>query len=242
MPSSDTSQYLISPSIVVGGVAFGDRSRVVRLLTKEHGLVPVWVANATKNMAFWHPMAVLEMVDLRQRRSGGLWTFRECRRGASQIAYRREPARSAVGFFVAEVLSGCLEEGAPAPDLYDLSMRSVDWLESQPRVPLIHVKFMAELVHTLGLLPASCPPDKTHFDIVMGEYVSSELAPKHAMTSVTVSGMRDIVGMDFGVVEQLNWTRNERKELVLGAHRYVQSQLGKSGELKSYDVLEALFS
>ena len=54
--------------------------------------------------------------------------------------------------------------------------------------------------------------------------------------------MRDIVGMEFGSVESLNWTRNERKALVLGAHRYVQAQLGKSRELKSYDVLEALFS
>jgi len=36
--------------------------------------------------------------------------------------------------------------------------------------------------------------------------------------------------------------RARRKDLVLGAHRYVQAQLGKTRELKSYDVLEALFA
>ena len=37
------------------------------------------------------------------------------------------------------------------------------------------------------------------------------------MEAATVAGMRDIVGMEFGDVESLNWTRNERKALVLGA-------------------------
>ena len=48
--------------------------------------------------------------------------------------------------------------------------------------------------------------------------------------------------MEFGDIEGLNWPRSMRKELVLGAYRFVQAQLGKSKELKSYDVLEALFA
>ena len=111
MPEKPASPSSNAPAIVVGGVAYGDRSRVVRLLTQTHGLVPLWVANAAKQKALWHPMALLEVVDLRQGKGGGLWTARECRRAEPQIAYRREPARSAVGFFVAEVLSGSLEEG-----------------------------------------------------------------------------------------------------------------------------------
>ena len=57
-----------------------------------------------------------------------------------------------------------------------------------------------------------------------------------------MQGMREIVGMEFGDIEGLNWPRSMRKELVLGAYRFVQAQLGKSKELKSYDVLEALFA
>ena len=48
--------------------------------------------------------------------------------------------------------------------------------------------------------------------------------------------------MDFGVLARHNWTRNQRKQLVLGAFKYVQAQLGRNRELKSYDVLEALFA
>ena len=115
MPETPASPSSNATAIVVGGVAYGDRSRVVRLLTQAHGLVPLWVANANSQKALWHPMALLEVLDLRPGKGGGLWTARECRRAEPQIASHREPARSAVGFFVAEVLSGSLEEGGASP-------------------------------------------------------------------------------------------------------------------------------
>ena len=231
-----------APVLVVGGVPYGDRSRIVRLLTQEEGLVPLWVANASKHKALWHPMAMLEMVDLKPGKGGGLWTAREWRRSAPQLAFRREPMRSAVGFFIAEVLAASLEEGAPAREVYSLSISAAHWLEHEQHVPWIHVKFMAELVQALGMMPDESTELNKAFDIATGEYVPLELAPKTAMSAEVVQGMRQIVGMEFGVVGRLNWPLEKRKELALGAYRFVQAQLGKSRELKSYDVLEALFA
>jgi len=242
MAATSASSPSDRPALVVGGVAYGDRSRVVRLFTRDHGLVPLWVANAAKEKALWHPMALLEMADLRQGKGNGLWTAREWRRSTPQLAFRRAPERAAVGFFVAEVLSGCLEEGAPAPEVHDLALQATTWLESEPRVAWIHVKFMAELVQALGMMPAPPPGDHVRLDVTTGDYVPPELAPKTALDPSVVHGMREILGMEFGVLERLEWPRARRKELVLGAHRYIQAQLGKSGELKSYDVLEALFA
>ena len=62
MPETPAFPSSNAPAIVVGGVAYGDSSRVVRLLTQTHGLVPLWVANAAKQKALWHPMALLEVV------------------------------------------------------------------------------------------------------------------------------------------------------------------------------------
>ena len=242
MPSASPQSPSTAPVLVVGGVTYGDRSRIVRLLTKEDGLVPLWVANATKHKALWHPMALLEMVDLKPGKGGGLWTAREWRRSSPQVAFRREPMRSAVGFFIAEVLAACLEEGAPTTEVHSLSLRAAHWLEHEQHVPWIHVKFMAELVQALGMMPDESTELNRAFDIATGEYVPLELAPKTAMDSEVVQGMRRIVGMEFGEMGRLDWPLAKRKELVLGAYRFVQAQLGKSRELKSYDVLEALFA
>ena len=242
MPKAEPLHQPMSPAIVVGGIAYGDRSRIVRLLTEAHGVVALWVPNATKSKALWHPMAVIEVVDLRQKKGEGLWTAREWRRSEPQLRYRREPSWSAVGFFVAEVLVNSLEEGAPAQDIYQLALQTTNWLEHVGSISLIHVRFMSELVHALGLMPVIPGGEGLSFDIETGEFVPSEYAPKTAMDAATVHVMRDIVGMDFGEMERLEWSRTRRKALVLGAYRYVQAQFGKSRELKSYDVLEALFA
>lgn len=242
MPKPPATSSFNAPAVVVGGVAYGDRSRIVRVLTSDHGLVPLWVANASKDKALWHPLATLELADLKPGKGGGLWTAREWHRSTPQLAYRRSPERVSVGFFVAEVLAGCLEEGAPAPEVHALALAATEWLESEPHVAWIHVKFMAELVHALGMMPEVPPNDTSRLDIGTGEYVPSELAPKTALSPEVVEGLRGILGMEFGQLERLTWGRARRKDLVLGAFRYVQAQLGKTRELKSYDVLEALFA
>ena len=124
MQKTSAQTHNLPPAVVVGGVAYGDRSRIVRLLTEAHGVVPLWVPNASKSKALWHPMAMVEVVDLRQPKSGALWSGREWKRSEPQLVYRREPARSAIGFFIAEVLSTSLEEGAPTPEVYQLACQA----------------------------------------------------------------------------------------------------------------------
>ena len=89
MPSASSQSPSTAPVLVVGGVTYGDRSRIVRLLTKEDGLVPLWVANATKHKALWHPMALLEMVDPNEARVEGC-DGREC-----VVPLRKWPSKGA---------------------------------------------------------------------------------------------------------------------------------------------------
>lgn len=242
MSSAQTSDATDLHAVVVGGVAFGDRSRVVRLLTGAHGCIPLWVPNASKQKALWHPMASLEVSDLKPKKGQGLWNARECRRADKQLQLRRDPSRSAVAFFLAEVLACSLEEGAPAPEVHALAVHALGWLEDEPKIPWIHVKFMAHLVDALGMMPL-LPEDPTwRMDVNTGEFVPQEHAPKTALDQAVVAGMRQIPGMEFAQLDTLNWSLDTRKALVLGAHRHIQSQLGKTRELKSYDVLEALFA
>ena len=228
--------------IVVGGIPYGDRSRVVKVLTDEAGLVPVWVANARTQSGLWHPLAMVELSGVKPGKGQGLWQCKEWRREAPQLQLRNAPARSAVAFFVAECLALTLEEHAPAPEVFALASRTVHELETEVQVGWVHVSFMANLVEALGLLPAD-PPNREHwFSIRSGEYVSKERAVQGDLSPAAVRAMLAIRGMEFADVGNLKLTHDQRRELVLGAFAYVQAQLGKSRELKSYEVLEALFS
>ena len=242
MSESVHSTSTIADAVIVGGVAYGERSRVVRALTRDHGMIPLWVPNATKDKGLWHPMAHVELAGLRQGKGNGLWTVKEWQRGTPQLEFRRCPQRSSVGFFIAEVLVACLEEAAQAPEVFNLSIKAVEWLESEPATSWIHVKFLSHFVWALGMMPESPHHDKLWLNLATGEFVPEEHASKTDLSAQVVHDLRNILGMDFGQMERLSWSRLRRKTLVLGVFDFVQAQLGRSRELKSYDVLEAVFA
>ncbi|MDA0946110.1 MAG: DNA repair protein RecO C-terminal domain-containing protein [Bacteroidetes bacterium] len=237
-PTSHTA----SRGVVLGGVAYGDRSRIVKVLTQAEGLVPLWVANARQHKALWHPMAAIELAGLRPGRGQGLWQFQECRRFQPQLKLASSPARAAVAFFIAEVLSATLEEQAPAPEVFGLAWDMIQALEQAEEVGWIHMGFMSRLVQTLGMMPSDPGHPGMWLSLENGEFVTAEEAPQAAMSPAVSHALMTIHGMEFAQVGNLKLDKQQRKELVLGAYQYIQRQLGRTRELKSYDVLETLFS
>ena len=52
-------------AIVIGSIPYSDSSRVVRVLTRDEGVIPVFVRISKKSGgALWHPLALLELNDL----------------------------------------------------------------------------------------------------------------------------------------------------------------------------------
>ena len=229
-------------ALVLGGVPYGDRSRIVRLLTEEHGVVALWVANARKDKGLWHPMAALQVAELTQKKGQGLWQGRGVHRAMPQLGLRNSPERTAVAFFVAECLALVLHEEGPAEEAFHLALDACMLVESAEDVSMIPVHFMAHLVQTLGLLPPVAPPSAKGFNVETGEYVWGLGEGKHVLDVPVIAAMVAIPGTKFDDLRAMNLTRVQRKELALGAFRYMRSQLGLHRELKSYEVLEALFA
>ena len=75
-----------------------------------------------------------------------------------------------------------------------------------------------------------------------GEYVWGLGEGKHVLDVPVIAAMVAIPGTKFDDLRAMNLTRIQRKELALGAFRYIRSQLGLHRELKSYEVLEVLFA
>ena len=229
-------------ALVIGGVAYGDRSRIVKLLTRDKGLVALWVANARNSKALWHPMAMLQASDLTRKNNQGLWNCREVSRTRPQIQLRNSPERTAVAFFVAECLGLVLQEEARSEEAFDLAWGVGAFLEGSEEVSIIPVYFMANLVRVLGLMPPPPPTNSSGFHLENGEYVDGIDEGTNVLGAGTMGALVSIPGTNFDNLRAMNLTRAQRKDLALGAFRYIRSQLGLNRELKSYEVLEALFA
>ena len=182
MQKTSAQTHNLPPAVVVGGVAYGDRSQDCAVADRGAWRGAVVGPQCIQVQGVVAPDGHCGGGGFAATKSGGLWSGRDWKRGAPQLAYRREPARSAVGFFIAEVLSTSLEEGAPAPEVFHLARQAADWLETAAEIPWIHVKFMADFVAALGLLPEEPPTNESPFDIATGEYVPRNWPPKRPWT------------------------------------------------------------
>jgi len=235
---------------VIGSVPYSDTSRVVRVLTEEKGMTPVWVRTGKKSpKAIWHPLSAVELASFRRKKQDGLATFTEASRALPAINILSDARRSAVAFFIAEVLDKSISEDAPMPKVFKLVWQTVELLETEDSVANLHIYFLGHLIDALGLMPEEFDNEITSglgsLNLDTGEWSDVEMnlsKESHYLKSNLVKIMMGIPGMKFDTMREVIIEKSDRKELLLGMVMFIQLHHAGLREIKCYDVLETIFA
>lgn len=235
---------------MIGSIPYNDTSRVVRVLSENQGMIPLWVRTGKKSpKAIWHPLSAVELANFRRKKQDGLGTFTEASRALPAIHILSDARRSAVAFFIAEVLDKSMSEGAPMPEVFKLVWQTVELLETEDSVANLHIYFLAHLVHILGLMPEELDDVSTKksgsLNLDTGEWSDVEMSlskESHYLKYNLVKTMMGIPGMKFDVMRELRLGKSDRKELLLGMVMFIQLHHAGLRKIKCYDVLETIFS
>lgn len=235
---------------MIGSIPYNDTSRVVRVLSEDQGMIPLWVRTGKKSpKAIWHPLSAVELANFKRKKQEGLGTFSEASRVLPAIQILSDARRSAVAFFIAEVLDKSISEDAPMPEVFKLVWETVELLETEDSVANLHIYFLANLVYTLGLMPEELDDvsSKTSgsLNLDSGEWSGVEMRlskESHYLKSSLVKKMMGIPGMKFDVMRELKLDKSDKKELLLGMVMFIQLHHAGLRKIKCYDVLETIFS
>jgi len=231
--------------IVLSVTAHGDQTRVIRVLSRELGVVPLWVRLGTgkkRQVALWHPGALLEVSSLKRKGSEGLFRYQEVHRAVMFEKLISEVRRSSVAFFLAEVVLKTLPEESSHPEVFDLFWETLKKLETIPQTGWVHVLFLGQLIALLGLAPTEEESCKRGLDLQTGEWIDGvyedddHLGPELAALFVFWTTPEASVSF----AQKLSLL--ERRHLVLGQVRYLQHHLSGPKTIQSYDILESIFS
>ena len=231
-------------AIVIGSIPYSDSSRVVKVLTRDEGVIPVFVRISKKSGgALWHPLALLELNDLKRKNSGSLATFKSAERSGKAINTIQDPKRTGVAFFIAEVLDKSLQEGAHLETVFDVVEDGIMLLESDDHIANLHFYVLAKMIAALGLMPEHAE-DGMSLHLETGEWY--DVKPLLSKTSFLLKNelaelMIRIPGMDFADMRNLSLNQSDRKELLLAMVMFIQLHHAGLREIKSYDVLETIF-
>jgi DNA repair protein RecO (recombination protein O) len=236
--------------IVTGSIPYNDTSRVVRVLSEDKGMIPLWVRTGKKaSKAIWHPLSTIELENFKRKKQDGLATFKDASRVLPANNILSDARRSAIAFFIAEVLDKSISEDAPMPEVFKLVWQTVELLETEESVANLHIYFLAQLVHALGLMPEESDrvglKKSGSLNLDNGEWSDVEMnlsKGSHYLKANLVRIMMDIPGMKFDKMRGLGLEKSERKELLLGMVMFIQLHHAGLREIKCYDVLETIFS
>jgi DNA repair protein RecO (recombination protein O) len=234
-------------AIVLHAIKYGETRLIVDMFTKVFGRqafivsIPKTPKGKVKKQ-FFQPLTILEIeTDIRPRQQ--LQKLHDVRLAAPFASIPFEPDKLAISLFVAEFLYYALRSEQRNELLYDYLENSIVWLDGQQSsFANFHLVFLLRLTRFLGFYPnLDDYKDGDYFDL--RESVFMPVPPVHRdfLHPEEAQKVQLMMRMDFPTMHLFRMSRQERNRLLEVSLKYYRLHLPDFPEMKSIEVLQALY-
>ena len=232
--------------IVLDAVRYSDTASIVHVYSREFGPLHLKVSRASRHKAggtraFFTPFSLLSVtLDFRPKKEVQVpW---ESRLLYCPSCISADPAANAVALFLTELLFRLLRSEEPDEALFDLLKEEIEQMDGLTTGELanFHLVLLLRMLPLLGILPATetyrpgyvLSVEEGRFIPPVAEYQKAE-APSAAM-------MMDMLSSEEPLRVPLS--RDQRQALLRFLLRYYSCHFPSVSDLRSPDILAALFS
>lgn len=125
-------------------------------------------------------------------------------------------------------------------EVFRLFWNTLEQVDQEQQVAWVHVFFIGELIRLLGIAPEASPRrGEDVLNLQTGEW-TSQMGPMEDHLPAPLSHW--FIDVTDGSRNPIACDAQNRKQLIQGQIRYLHHQMGGLREIKSYDVLEAVFN
>ncbi len=234
-------------AIVLHTIKYGETRLIVDMFTKVFGRqafivsIPKTPKGKVKKQ-FFQPLTILEIeTDIRPRQQ--LQKLHDVRLAAPFASIPFEPDKLAISLFVAEFLYYALRSEQRNELLYEYLENSIVWLDGQQSsFANFHLVFLLRLTRFLGFYPnLDDYKDGDYFDL--RESVFMPMPPVHRdfLHPEEAQKVQLMMRMDFPTMHLFRMSHQERNRLLEVSLKYYRLHLPDFPEMKSIEVLQALY-
>jgi len=234
-------------AIVLSQIKYSESSLILHLYTDLRGRTGLMVPGARgrskgHRAAMFQPLNLLE-IELYHKAGRDLHHAREIRLAHPYENIPFDPAKSAIALFLAEVLRKALREEESNMGLFEFLIHSFQYLDvATEGIANFHLHFLIHLTRYLGFLPnASLYAEKSWFDLRSGSFLPFEPEHRECLQPESTMLLQQMLGVSIDQISAIHLNRHQRNEMLEGMIRYYQSHLDGMPEIKSHEVLKALF-
>ncbi len=234
--------------IVLHQIKYGESSLIVHLYTRRWGrmgiLIPGARGNSKNRKAYlYQPLTLLEL-DVYFKGNRELQKIREARNHLPLVHLVADPVKSSIALFLAEVLHKALREEEANTDLFDFLTDHIRFLDlTEEGIANFHLYFLVRLSRFLGFYPESPPQgNPCWFSLESGTFHIDKPVKGPSVDPDLGRLLSRFMKIQPGELSTIQLSRIQRMEFLEVLLRYYHYHLEGLGEIRSHQVLAALFS
>ena len=234
-------------AIVLHSLKYGESRLIVDMFTRVFGrqsfIVSIPKTSKGKiKKQFFQPLTLLEIeTDIRPKLQ--LQKLNDVRLLTPFASIPFEPDKLAISLFVAEFLYYALRSEQRNELLYDYLEYSIMWLDGQQaNFVNFHIVFLLRLTRFLGFYPnLDDYEDGDYFDLRESEFMKNTPVHRDFLHPEEAQKVQLMMRMDFPTMHLFRMSHNDRNRLLEISIKYYRLHLPDFPEMKSIEVLQALY-
>ena len=239
--------YIKTRGLVLQTIKYSETSVIARIFTEQLGLVSYMVngvrsAKSLNKAAMMRPLSLLEM-DVTHRENKGLQRIKEFKRAYQYQSLPFDTLKSSVALFLLEVISKTLKEHDPHEELFEFVYEHLRFIDEAEKLATdFHLQFLLHYTHLLGFAPHNnFSAQQSCFNLQEGFFVENRFVSSSILNEELSLLIHQILNAPAMQPLATPLLRAQRKALLQAVLRYYQLHVEGFGNLKSHEVLEAVF-
>ncbi|MDD6210016.1 MAG: DNA repair protein RecO [Bacteroidales bacterium] len=234
--------------IVLANLAYNDKYSIIQVFTEESGRISYMLPRKsskrqTLSKALFMPLSLLEI----QTSCSGkreIYPLKEARSLYPLHRIYTSPIKSSLLFFIAEILTKALREAPADILLFRYLEKSILFLEeTEQSIANFHILFLFRLTRFLGFPPnLSNHSGIGYFDMIEGCFVATPPIHNHYLPHDEGKILLLLEKMDFPNMALFSFSKKERFLILERIIEYFRLHIPNFTEIKSYSVLQEIFS
>ncbi len=239
--------YHSTKGIVFNSIKYRDHDLIVRIYTQEYGLLSFMVNGARKSRSrykagYFQPLTLLDL-EIAYKENRDLHRIKELHIQQAFATLHTDIAKSTIAVFIAEVLYKSIQEEEQNEMLFAYLYQSIVYLDILDKgVANFHSLFLLQLTQYLGIQPSFEREEKACFHMEEGSYRIPSFLHEGVLDEEESKVFHRASTLPLQEWQQLNLSKAQRKVLLANVLAYYKMHLPEIGELKSLEVLSAVFS
>ena len=234
--------------IVLHSIPYNDKYAITLIYTEEFGRVPYLTSQSKSRKtrvprSLFHPLAILDL-EVEHQNLRDVQRIKEIKIHIPLIALLTDPVKSAMGIFIAELISKVIREEQTNQLLFDFLLQSVKVLElTDTSFANFHLVFMIRLSLFLGFYPdASTYQKGMIFDMRNGIFAGNKPAHIDFLPPEESAVFHNLLRMSYENMSAFRFSGRERRTIIHRVLEYYRLHLSDFPEIKSLEVLHDVFS